>query len=51
MIIIIIIIIIILINIISDRFCDAMLSIRREIQDVINGSITAAESPLKGIKE
>jgi len=31
-----------------DRFCDAMLSIRREIQDVINGSIAVTDSPLKG---
>ena len=30
-----------------DRFCDAMLSIRREIEDVVQGRVTAEESPLK----
>lgn len=30
-----------------DRFCDAMLLIRQEIQDVINGDIDISESPLK----
>ncbi|MHA0033839.1 aminomethyl-transferring glycine dehydrogenase [Deinococcus sp. PESE-13] len=30
-----------------DRFVDAMLNIRREIQDVQDGTITAADSPLK----
>ncbi len=30
-----------------DRFIDAMRSIRREIQDVQDGTITAADSPLK----
>ena len=30
-----------------DRFCDALLSIRREIEDVVQGRITAEESPLK----
>jgi glycine dehydrogenase len=31
-----------------DRFCDAMMSIRREIEDVVQGRIAAADSPLKG---
>lgn len=31
-----------------DRFCVAMLSIRQEIEDVIQGKIAAADSPLKG---
>ena len=30
-----------------DRFCEAMISIRREIDDVISGSITAEASPLR----
>jgi len=30
-----------------DRFCDAMLSIRKEIQDVIDGTVAVADSPLK----
>jgi glycine dehydrogenase len=30
-----------------DKFCDAMLSIRAEIEDVVQGRIPAAESPLK----
>lgn len=30
-----------------DRFCDAMLMIRREIEDVVSGKIAAADSPLK----
>lgn len=30
-----------------DKFCDAMLSIRSEIEDVVQGRIPAAESPLK----
>lgn len=30
-----------------DRFCDAMLSIRREIEDVVQGRVTVEESPLK----
>jgi len=30
-----------------DRFCDAMLSIRKEIEDVISGRIAIADSPLK----
>jgi glycine dehydrogenase len=30
-----------------DRFCDAMLAIRREIEDVISGRVPVAESPLK----
>merc|ERR1711998_352476 len=30
-----------------DRFCDAMLSIRKEIQDVIDGKIDIDDSPLK----
>jgi glycine dehydrogenase len=30
-----------------DRFCDAMLLIRREIQDVLDGVIPVEESPLK----
>ncbi|MGA0369139.1 MAG: aminomethyl-transferring glycine dehydrogenase, partial [Kiritimatiellia bacterium] len=29
-----------------DRFCEAMISIRREIQEVIDGKIAAADSPL-----
>lgn len=31
-----------------DRFCDALLSIRKEIEDVVQGRIIAADSPLKG---
>ena len=31
-----------------DRFCDALLSIRREIEDVVQGRVQPAESPLKG---
>lgn len=31
-----------------DRFCDAFLSIRAEIQDVIDGKIEVSKSPLKG---
>jgi glycine dehydrogenase len=31
-----------------DRFCDALLSIRAEIEDVVTGKIAAAASPLKG---
>lgn len=31
-----------------DRFCDALISIRQEIEDVISGKIKPAESPLKG---
>ena len=31
-----------------DRFCDALLSIRKEIEDVVQGRIAAADSPLKG---
>ncbi len=30
-----------------DRFVDAMLNIRREIQEVLDGTMTAADSPLK----
>ena len=30
-----------------DRFCDAMLSIRKEIEDVVQGRIDVEESPLK----
>jgi len=30
-----------------DRFCDAMISIRQEIEDVAQGRISAAESPLR----
>lgn len=30
-----------------DKFCDAMLSIRAEIEDVVQGRIAAADSPLK----
>ena len=30
-----------------DRFCDAMLSIRKEIEDVIQGHISITDSPLK----
>jgi glycine dehydrogenase len=30
-----------------DRFCDAMIAIRKEIADVENGRFTAAESPLR----
>ena len=30
-----------------DRFCEAMLSIRREIEDVVQGAIEVNESPLK----
>lgn len=31
-----------------DRFCDAMLYIRKEIEDVVTGVVPASESPLKG---
>ncbi len=31
-----------------DRFCDAMLAIRQEIEDVVQGKIAASDSPLKG---
>ena len=30
-----------------DKFCEAMLSIRNEIEDVVQGRISAADSPLK----
>ena len=30
-----------------DRFCDALLSIRQEIEDVVQGKIAVEESPLK----
>jgi glycine dehydrogenase len=30
-----------------DRFCDAMISIRREIDDVVQGKFAVAESPLR----
>jgi glycine dehydrogenase len=30
-----------------DRFCDAMIAIRREIEDVIQGKFAVAESPLR----
>ncbi|MEP3279769.1 MAG: glycine dehydrogenase (aminomethyl-transferring), partial [Stappiaceae bacterium] len=30
-----------------DRFCDAMLSIRQEAQDIIDGKIDAENNPLK----
>ncbi len=30
-----------------DRFCDAMIQIRREIQDVIDGTLDRADNPLK----
>ena len=30
-----------------DRFCDAMLSIRKEIEDVVQGRVDVEESPLK----
>jgi glycine dehydrogenase len=30
-----------------DRFCDAMIAIRKEIADIENGRFTAAESPLR----
>ena len=30
-----------------DRFCDALLSIRQEIEDVVQGKIAVDESPLK----
>ena len=30
-----------------DRFCDAMLSIRKEIEDVVTGRIDVEDSPLK----
>ena len=30
-----------------DRFCDALLSIRAEIEDIATGKIAAADSPLK----
>jgi hypothetical protein len=32
-----------------DRFCDALLLIRAEIEDVVSGKISADESPLKGV--
>eukprot|EP01037_Dinobryon_pediforme_P020195 gene20195-20752_t len=31
-----------------DRFCDSMIMIRREIEDVVSGRMPAADSPLKG---
>lgn len=31
-----------------DRFCDALLSIRKEIEDVVQGRVSADDSPLKG---
>jgi glycine dehydrogenase len=31
-----------------DRFCDAMLAIRKEIEDVVSGKVAANDSPLKG---
>lgn len=31
-----------------DRFCDAMISIRKEIQDIIDGKMKVEDSPLKG---
>jgi len=31
-----------------DRFCNAMLSIRKEIEDVVTGAVLAKDSPLKG---
>ena len=31
-----------------DRFCDAMLLIRREIEDIVSGAVEVSESPLKG---
>ncbi len=31
-----------------DRFCDAMLSIRKEIEDVVTGAVLPKDSPLKG---
>ncbi len=31
-----------------DRFCDAMLMIRREIEDIVSGAVSFEESPLKG---
>ena len=31
-----------------DRFCDSMIVIRREIEDVVSGRMPAADSPLKG---
>ena len=30
-----------------DRFCDAMIQIRAEIQDVLDGKIAAEDSPLR----
>ena len=30
-----------------DRFCEAMLSIRREIEDIVSGSVLPEDSPLK----
>jgi glycine dehydrogenase len=30
-----------------DRFCDAMLAIRREIEDVVSGAVKPEDSPLK----
>ena len=32
-----------------DRFCDALLSIRREIEDVVSGTVKVEDSPLKVI--
>ena len=31
-----------------DRFCEAMLLIRREIEDIVSGAIAVEDSPLKG---
>ncbi|MGH3367983.1 MAG: aminomethyl-transferring glycine dehydrogenase [Nocardioidaceae bacterium] len=31
-----------------DRFCDAMIAIRGEIQEVLDGTVTVEESPLRG---
>ncbi len=31
-----------------DRFCDAMLKIRREIEDIVSGAVDVEHSPLKG---
>ena len=31
-----------------DRFCDAMLAIRKEIEDIVSGVVDVSESPLKG---
>ena len=30
-----------------DRFCDALLAIRKEIEDVVTGRVSVDESPLK----